>query len=123
MTKMPDTLKYIGCCGAHCRTCQPFTEGFCKGCKLGYDDGTRFIDKARCRMKICCFKERKFETCADCSDFDSCSIIAGFFPKKDLNIKNTGSLLSSSEKTGIPDSSNLLRRGKDSMVKWINFSL
>jgi len=87
MTNMPDPLRYIGCCGAYCRTCRPFTEGVCKGCKPGYDNGTRVIDKARCRMKVCCFGERNFETCADCPDFDLCPIIAGFFSKTGYKYK------------------------------------
>jgi hypothetical protein len=85
--RMPDLIQYIGCCGAYCRTCRPFTKGFCKGCKLGYDKGTRVIDNARCKMKLCCFRERKFETCADCPDFDSCTIISGFFAKNGFKYK------------------------------------
>lgn len=82
-----DLEKYIGCCGAYCRTCRPYTEGFCKGCKVGYDSGKRDIDNARCKMKICCFKERKLETCADCPDFDSCKIIARFYEKNGFKYK------------------------------------
>jgi hypothetical protein len=85
--KIPDPIKYIGCCGAYCRTCRPLTEGFCKGCKLGYDNAKRVIDNARCKMKLCCFKERKFETCADCPDFDSCKIINSFYNKNGFKYK------------------------------------
>lgn len=53
----------------------------CRGCKLGYENGERDINKARCKIKVCCFKERKLETCADCSEYSSCDIIQGFYKK------------------------------------------
>ena len=70
--------RYIGCCGAYCKTCKLFIESYCKGCKLGYDTGERDINKAKCKIKLCCFKERQLVTCADCSDFASCKICAPF---------------------------------------------
>jgi len=76
-----DQVKYIGCCGAYCRTCRPFIEGSCKGCKLGYDTGERDINKSKCIIKVCCLKERKLETCAVCTDYPSCKIIHGFYSK------------------------------------------
>jgi hypothetical protein len=81
------TIRLIGCCGAYCKTCKPLIEGFCKGCKLGYDVGERDINKAKCKMKICCFKERKLETCADCPDYTSCPIIQNFHNKKPYKYK------------------------------------
>jgi hypothetical protein len=74
--------RYIGCCGAYCKTCKPFTEGFCKGCKIGFDTGERDIEKAKCKIKVCCFKDRKHDTCADCPDLDTCFIIGNWFSKK-----------------------------------------
>ena len=74
-------IDLIGCCGAYCGTCPVLTDGTCKGCKLGYDDGTRDIRAARCAMKRCCFMEKKLETCADCPDYEGCSTIRGFFSK------------------------------------------
>lgn len=79
---IPDPVRYIGCCGAYCRTCRAFIEGFCKGCKLGYENGKRNIDNARCKIKLCCFRERKFETCADCAEVNSCMIISRLYEKK-----------------------------------------
>ena len=73
--------RFIGCCGAYCRACGPFIEGACKGCKLGFDTGERDIGKAKCKIKLCCFKDRKFITCADCPELDSCGLIGGFFDK------------------------------------------
>jgi len=84
---MPDSIKYIGCCGAYCRTCRPYKEGSCKGCKIGYDNGKRSLDQARCTMKLCCFKERQLETCADCVVFDSCKILSTFFAKNGFKYK------------------------------------
>jgi hypothetical protein len=76
------SIKEIGCCGAYCRTCRALADGSCRGCKLGYENGERDINKARCKIKVCCFKGRGFETCADCSDYSSCSIIQGLYSKK-----------------------------------------
>lgn len=71
----------IGCCGAYCGTCRPLKDGVCKGCKQGYDDGTRDIAAARCAMKRCCLMVKKLHTCADCPDYDGCHIIQDFFAK------------------------------------------
>jgi hypothetical protein len=76
----------IGCCGAYCKTCKPFLEGFCKGCKLGYEEGKRDLNKAKCQMKVCCFKERKMETCADCLDYP-CEILEEFWNKNGWKYK------------------------------------
>ncbi len=83
----------IGCCGAYCRTCIEWqkdkypNERTCRGCKLGYERGERDINKTKCKMKICCFKERKFETCADCPDYSTCKIIHGFYDKRGYKYK------------------------------------
>lgn len=75
-------LRYLGCCGAHCKTCGAWREGVCKGCKLGYDQRKRDIARAKCAMKVCCFKERELETCADCPEYSTCDLIKRFFSKK-----------------------------------------
>lgn len=72
----------IGCCGAYCRTCSPFQDGSCKGCKLGYDDGKRDIRAARCKIKLCCFGSKNLETCADCLDYPGCATIHELYGKK-----------------------------------------
>lgn len=74
------TERYVGCCGAYCRTCRPLLEGFCKGCKLGYSGSQRRLESAKCRIKVCCLT-RDLETCADCSELFSCDIINEFFGK------------------------------------------
>ena len=73
-------IRTIGCCGAYCKTCPPFTSGYCKGCKLGYEDGKRDITRAKCEIKVCCFINRKLETCADCPEY-GCDILANFWGK------------------------------------------
>jgi hypothetical protein len=82
------SVREIGCCGAYCQTCQAFNSGtVCRGCKLGYDDGDRDINKSRCKIKLCCFKDKRLETCADCVDFSSCMIIKNFYNKKGYKYK------------------------------------
>jgi hypothetical protein len=110
--KMPVPVKYVGCCGAYCRTCRPFIEGSCKGCKLGYDDGVRDINNARCAMKLCCFSDRKFETCADCPDFDSCTIISGFFAKNGYKYRKYRQSLEYIRKHGYPEFFRVSERWK-----------
>lgn len=67
------TIREIGCCGAYCKTCMEEwqkkkypNERTCRGCKLGYELGERDLSKAKCEIKVCCFREKKLETCADC---------------------------------------------------------
>jgi hypothetical protein len=75
-------VRFIGCCGAYCRTCGVFREGLCRGCKLGYGEGNRDISKARCAMKVCCFGKKRLETCADCPEYPGCDTIRTFQSKK-----------------------------------------
>lgn len=79
-TKCEKAARFIGCCGAYCKTCRAL--GFCKGCKLGYGKGERDIRRARCKIKVCCFGERKLETCADCPDYPACGTISGLHGKR-----------------------------------------
>jgi hypothetical protein len=47
------SIREIGCCGAYCKTCRTSTSGsICRGCKLGYGDGERDIDKAKCKINV-----------------------------------------------------------------------
>ncbi|WP_094226855.1 DUF3795 domain-containing protein [Methanolobus psychrotolerans] len=70
----------IGCCGAYCKTCRPFNNGTCRGCKLGYDSGERAISKAKCKIKVCCMG-KGYDTCADCPEIASCPTINEFCGK------------------------------------------
>jgi hypothetical protein len=81
------TIREIGCCGAYCKTCPALIDKSCRGCTLGYEHGERDIDKAKCKMKVCCFKERGYETCADCPDYLSCEILNEFYGKKGYKYK------------------------------------
>ena len=72
---MDDTEK-IGCCGAYCRTCREFLKT-CKGCKLGYLDGSRELRRAKCGMKVCCLTKGHI-TCADCERAERCETLQGF---------------------------------------------
>ncbi len=79
--------RYIGCCGAYCKTCKPFIEGYCKGCKLGFDTGERDINKVKCKIKLCCLKEKKHNTCTDCRELDSCKIVGSLYAKHGYKYK------------------------------------
>lgn len=74
--------RFVGCCGAYCRTCRSFVLGSCRGCKLGYEDGQRDIARARCRIKLCCYARRKLETCAECPESDGCEMLGAFHRRK-----------------------------------------
>lgn len=80
------TILEIGCCGAYCKTCIQHqrekypNEKSCRGCKIGYETGTRNIDRAKCKIKVCCFKEKRLQTCADCSNYP-CETLEVFFSK------------------------------------------
>jgi hypothetical protein len=86
------TIKEIGCCGAYCKTCITWqkqkypNERTCRGCKLGYELGKRDSRKAKCKIKVCCFVERKLETCADCPDYP-CEVLEVFWDKKGWKYK------------------------------------
>ena len=82
------SIREIGCCGAYCKTCRASTTGSnCRGCKLGYESGERDINKSRYKIKVCCFRDKQFETCADCPDYPYCGIIQGFYNKKGYKYK------------------------------------
>ena len=70
-----DTLE-MGCCGAFCKTWGECGKT-CKGCKVGYADGSRDLAKAKCKIKVCCIG-RSHATCADCSTYDDCPTIQAF---------------------------------------------
>lgn len=79
-------IKFIGCCGAYCKTCPALIDKSCRGCKLGYDTKERDISKAKCSIKVCCIN-KNYETCADCQDYSTCEIIQGFYSKNGYKYK------------------------------------
>ncbi len=76
---MEDLKNYITCCGCYCKTCRAFRNNSCRGCRLGYETEERDINKAKCAVKICCFKEKGLATCADCKEFSDCKKIVKRF--------------------------------------------
>jgi len=71
----------IGCCGAYCGTCPALMQRACKGCKLGYDRNERDLSKAKCAIKVCCIGNH-FQSCADCSKYESCLTLNEFYRKR-----------------------------------------
>src|SRR4030042_6286520 len=76
----------IGCCGAVCKTCPPYITKYCRGCKLGYDNGARKLSRAKYVIKVCCMK-RNLDTCGDCGEYISCIKIQGLYAKKGYKYK------------------------------------
>ena len=69
---------YVGCCGAYCKTCMG-PKNPCKGCRLGYEDGTRSVLRSRCKIKRCCLIEKELPTCMECEEFESCDVLQTFY--------------------------------------------
>lgn len=82
-----ESKKFIGCCGTYCKTCKPFKEGYCKGCKIGYKSKERDINRTKCKIKLCCIKEKNFISCADCDKYLICKKISKKFGKEKYNFK------------------------------------
>lgn len=105
-----DEVGLIGCCGAYCRTCRSLILGSCKGCKLGYDDGTRDMARARCKIKVCCFGTKELETCAECPDSGDCPLLKRFFSKGGGKYDRYKRILEFIRANGY---SEFVKRGKD----------
>jgi len=80
--RLASQIALVGCCGAYCGACPPLKDKVCTGCRIGYDDGSRDIESARCAIKRCCLMEKKVQTCADCSDYKECGTLQSFYAKK-----------------------------------------
>jgi len=48
--------------------------------------GERDVNKAKCEIKVCCFKERRLETCAGCPDYP-CEVLGEFWSKRGWKYK------------------------------------
>jgi len=77
---MDYSIEDIGCCGAFCGTCKVRVQELCVGCKTGYTNNERDINKAKCKIKKCCVL-RKIQTCADCIELNDCQILIVFHSK------------------------------------------
>lgn len=76
----------IGCCGAYCKTCKEYQKQLCKGCKIGYSDGKRDINRAKCKIKVCCLS-RQYNSCADCPEYFTCEILSVFHAKNNYKYR------------------------------------
>ena len=47
----------------------------CNGCNV---KGETFVGCLNCQIRSCCI-ENKYETCADCGEYEDCEMINGFF--------------------------------------------
>ena len=76
----------VGCCGLDCGLCpRYYTEGKskCNGCGSEYSYAA-----VSCKIFKCCFKEKNFETCAECNDF-LCSRFTGVWEDYDSFLTHT----------------------------------
>ncbi|MBU0528298.1 DUF3795 domain-containing protein [bacterium] len=112
-----NSKRHIGCCGAYCMTCKPYVDGYCKGCKLGFDTGERDISKAKCKIKLCCFSDNKFDTCGDCSKLKSCNIIGSLYSKKGYKYKKYKKAIEFIKKNGYSKFIKLADKWKDAYGK------
>jgi hypothetical protein len=117
--KQENPLRFVGCCGAYCKTCKVFIQKFCRGCKLGYTEGDRDINKAKCLMKVCCFKEKKLEFCGDCPDYKQCKIIHDFYNKNGYKYKKYRQSLEFIQNKGYDEFLRLAERWKGAYGKLI----
>ena len=51
-----------------------------KDVKIGYENGEREISKAKCKIKVCCIRN-KHQSCADCKEYNSCGTVNDFYNK------------------------------------------
>ena len=58
-----------------------------QGLQTGICSGGRDVEKIRCRIKACCFRYKKLETCADCDDYDGCATLRGLYTKNGYKYK------------------------------------
>ncbi len=81
-----EKIEAMGCCGAYCGKCKEFEKKLCAGCKIGYKNQKRDINKAKCKVKKCCLL-KKYNSCADCHEYDNCVIINEFYSKNGYKYK------------------------------------
>ena len=74
------SVSEVGCCGAYCGTCPALRNKTCKGCKTGYENGERELQKAKCKIKVCCIK-KEHQSCSDCSEYADCGTLSDFYNK------------------------------------------
>lgn len=110
--------RFIGCCGAYCKTCKEYTEKRCKGCKIGFDTGERDIDKAKCKIKLCCFRDKGLYTCADCKNYEKCTLINSWYSKKGYKYKKYKEAIDYIKKEGYDKFIKLTEKWKNAYGKY-----
>jgi hypothetical protein len=63
------------------------------GCKIGFEGTERNINASKCNIKLCCFRDNNFETCAECSKMDYCSILEKWHNKNNGKYRKYKELL------------------------------
>ncbi len=58
-------------CGVYCGACPSFNKT-CKGCSS--EDNQKRKSKFSCKIRICCYENKKFNYCIHCSEFP-CKLI------------------------------------------------
>lgn len=96
-----EKIETMGCCGAYCGKCKEFEKKLCAGCKIGYKNFERDINKAKCKIKKCCLL-KKINSCADCCEYDNCVIINEFYSKNGYKYKKYKEALDFIKKNGYP---------------------
>ena len=91
-------------------------EKHCRGCKLGYESNKRDASKAKCKIKVCCFVERKLETCADCPDYP-CEILEAFWNKNGYKYKQYKKQLEFIRQNGYEKYMNIADKWKRALGK------
>lgn len=109
----------IGCCGAYCKTCRALLEKTCNGCKLGYKSGERDINKAKCKMKVCCIK-KSYYTCAECSQYPSCDVIKDFYEKNGFKYKKYKQACDYIRENGYDEFIKIADNWKNAYGKYVN---
>lgn len=57
------------------KACLTLKDMNCKGCR---QEDNIFVGCLNCQIRRCC-GERKFVTCADCENFETCDVLNGFY--------------------------------------------
>ena len=118
------TVKEVGCCGAYCKTCIKWQkekypdQRICRGCKLGYDTGERRADRAKCKIKSCCFMQKSLKHLPTVKIFPV-KFWMPFGIRKDGNTNSTRNKLNSSGLTAITNFWKMLTTGRDRMGNFI----
>jgi hypothetical protein len=68
-------------------------------------------------IKLCCFKDHEFDTCADCSELNSCKIIQNWYSKKGYKHKRYEQVIAFIKNKGYPKFIRLANKWKNTYGK------